>query len=146
MSEQRHASAIAFGQQGCLITGAAGTGKSTLALELIALGGALIADDRVDLSQDGNTVRMSCPATTRGLIEARGVGLIHLEASSTATVSFWVDLDGTAPERLPRPQNRDLLDVPVPVIFGPYRPGLAATIKALLTGGSLTDPEEPVAP
>ena len=146
MTEQAHASAVAFSDQGCLITGAAGTGKSTLALELIALDGTLVADDRVDLFRRGDALLMSCPGPIRGLIEARGVGLIRMTAAEPTFVSIWIDLDSSAAERLPRPQNRDLLGVPVPAIFGPYRPGLAAAAKALLTGGSLTDSEKPVAP
>ena len=146
VSEQAHASAVAFGTSGCLITGAAGSGKSTLALELLALGAKLVADDRVDLARRKDQVMLSCPAALRGRIEARGVGLIRLPASEPVTVSIWVDLDQGSTERLPIPQNRDLLGCAVPVIFGPNRPGLAAAIMVLLTGGSLTDPEEPVAP
>ncbi len=46
---QLHASAVAVDGRGCLITGASASGKSTLALEMIALGAELVADDRVDV-------------------------------------------------------------------------------------------------
>lgn len=143
---QLHASAIAFGNVGCLITGGAGSGKSTLALELIALGAMLISDDRTDINLSEGKLIASCPRPIAGLIEARGAGIIRVTPAKPSSLALWVDLDSSPAERLPRPQNRDLLGTPVPVIFGPYRPGLAAIAKVLLTGGSLTDPDEPVAP
>ena len=42
-----HASAVALGPVGLLIMGASGSGKSSLALELMARGAKLVADDQV---------------------------------------------------------------------------------------------------
>jgi HPr kinase/phosphorylase len=42
-----HASAVSLDGNGVLICGASGTGKSTLALQLMALGAELIADDGI---------------------------------------------------------------------------------------------------
>ncbi|MEO1532556.1 MAG: serine kinase, partial [Pseudomonadota bacterium] len=42
-----HASAVALGERGLLILGPSGAGKTRLALELVALGAELVADDRV---------------------------------------------------------------------------------------------------
>jgi len=42
-----HASCVAVDGKGLLITGASGSGKSALALQLMAFGAHLIADDRV---------------------------------------------------------------------------------------------------
>lgn len=62
-----HASAVALGPRGLLILGAAGAGKTTLALALVALGAELVADDRVLVSpQPGSTAAaMSAPEGDR---------------------------------------------------------------------------------
>ena len=146
MTNQTHASAVAFGENACLITGGSGKGKSTLALELLAFGGQLIADDRVDLLLERDVVLLACPPGTKGLIEARRIGLICTTSAPSTPARLWVDLDEHSSQRLPHLQNRDLLGRSVPVIFGPYRPGLAAAVKLLLTGGILSDPDRSVAP
>lgn len=64
---------------GVLLTGAAGIGKSTLALSLIEDGHALIADDVVDISINNNQVIGHCPASIRGLIHSRDHGFIKLD-------------------------------------------------------------------
>ena len=65
-----HASCVACDGAGVLILGASGAGKSGLALNLMALGAALVADDRVVLSREGDVVLAACPLPLRGLIEA----------------------------------------------------------------------------
>ncbi|MEL7468801.1 MAG: serine kinase [Pseudomonadota bacterium] len=131
-TEQLHASAVSVDGRGCLITGPSGSGKSTLGLEIMALGGHLIADDRVDLARDGDRVLLSAPPVLKGLIEARGIGIIRATDSvACAPCAYVVDLARTA-ERLPSPQFRDLLGIPCPVILGERRHGLAAAIVVLL--------------
>lgn len=115
-----------------LIIGASGSGKSTLALELIALGAALIADDRVDLVRKGGVLSASPPETIAGVIEARGVGLIDMDHVAGIDVAWIVDLDEIETERLPRSRTRHLLDVTCPVILGKDRAGLAAILWNLL--------------
>ena len=50
--EQVHASAVALGERALLITGESGTGKTTLALEMLALGASLIGDDQIAAAQE----------------------------------------------------------------------------------------------
>ena len=73
-----HASCVLVQTVGVLIIGASGTGKSALALRLIGLGGKLVADDRTILTYHKNQIIATCPATIKGKIEARGVGIINL--------------------------------------------------------------------
>ena len=142
---QIHATAVSISGQGCLITGASGSGKSTLALELIALGARLIADDRVDLSLAGGQVMLSCPHRLHGMIEARGVGLISLDAEAgPVACRIVVDLDRAA-ERLPGSSGRDLLGISCPVIFGKGRSGLASIDFAMLFPNGIDHPEQGVA-
>lgn len=141
-SDQIHASAVSISGKGCLITGDPGSGKSTLALELIALGAQLIADDRVDLSIADGEVLLSCPHRLQGIIEARGVGLISL-APATAPVACRIVIDlNQVPERMPELNQRDLLGISCPVIFGKDRSGLASIIHVLEQSGRLLDPEQ----
>lgn len=139
-----HGSAVAIADLAVLILGASGTGKSTLALELIALGSALVADDRVEARSTADGIVLGAPTALHGLIEARGIGLMRLPVAGHAILRLIVDLDAPPAPRLPPRENRDLLGRAVPVINGPVRPGLASAIVVLLGGGELVDPDAAV--
>jgi len=64
---------------GVLLRGAAGSGKSELALELIQRGHALVADDApaFHLDQDGQVIG-HCPALLRDFLEIRGLGVLNI--------------------------------------------------------------------
>lgn len=141
---QLHASAVAVGDKACLITGASGTGKSTLAFEMIALGADLIGDDRIDVRRAGEGLVVSAPDTLAGLIEARGLGLVRVPFRASCALSLLVDLNQPAPERLPSSATRDLLGAPCPVIFGQNRLGLAAILMTALRHGGFLDPDRSV--
>lgn len=96
-----HATAVSVGKRGALIVGASGSGKSALALEMMARGALLVADDRVILTRDGDVIRMTCPETGRGMIEARGVGILHADAAPEADLCVVVDMDRTETQRMP---------------------------------------------
>lgn len=101
----QHATAVAVGNKAVLITGASGSGKSSLALEMMVRGAVLVADDRVELSRIGSKVMLSCPDALRGMIEARGVGLLHADYVSPVALALVVDLDESEEQRLP-PRRR----------------------------------------
>jgi len=64
---------------GVLLTGEPGVGKSELALELIARGHRLIADDAPIFRRHSfDTVEGHCPEAIRDLLEVRGIGLINV--------------------------------------------------------------------
>ncbi|MEM7236630.1 MAG: serine kinase [Pseudomonadota bacterium] len=128
-----HASAVDIGGQGVLILGQAGAGKSTLALELLSRGAALVADDQTRVLP-GDPPRLCPPQTTAGLIEARGVGLLHLPCIAESPVALIVDLDRHSDQRLPAPRTLDLLGSQVDAIFGKGLPTLAATVIMTLKG------------
>lgn len=130
-----HASCVALAGRGLLIAGASGRGKSALALQMMALGAALVADDRVALRRDGDAVIADAPPAISGLIEARGLGLLHAEATGPVPVFALLDLDRDEPDRLPRAREVDLLGLPVPLLWraeGPHFP--AALVQFLRTG------------
>ncbi len=117
-SETIHASCVALAGQGILITGASGSGKSALALTLMAHGAVLIADDRTILARSGLQVFARCPEPIKGIIEARGVGLLRAETLETAPICLIVDLDRAEEQRLPPKRQCELLGVPIDLVFG----------------------------
>lgn len=95
----------AFGappKAGVLILGESGTGKSVLALELIAAGARLVADDRVELFVRAGNLRARAPANIAGLIEVRGLGIVEIAHVRDTTVTLVVKLTDAQPKRLPR--------------------------------------------
>lgn len=96
-----HATSVAVAGRGLLIRGASGSGKSSLALEMMALGAQLVADDRTELRLDGDGLVLCCPAPLLGLIEARGIGLLNTDYAGPVPLVAVVDLDRVETERLP---------------------------------------------
>jgi HPr kinase/phosphorylase len=133
-----HASCVAAGGRGLLILGRPGAGKSALALELVALGALLVADDRVALRRAGDVLVATAPPRLRGLVEARGVGVLRLPHAAEAALALAIDLDATERARIPPRRSMGLLGVAIPLLLG--RPAGAAVIAALLHGPPL-DPE-----
>lgn len=117
-----HASCVAMPPEGrrpargLLILGPSGVGKSSLALRLIGLGARLVADDRTELRRRGAALVASAPGAIRGLIEARGLGLIRAPALAEAVVALAVDLGRHEPARLPPERRGGWLGVEVPVL------------------------------
>ncbi|WP_312528738.1 serine kinase [Paracoccus sp. (in: a-proteobacteria)] len=130
-----HASCVALGGRGLLILGDAGAGKSTLALAMMALGAGLVADDRTDLYLHEGRLFADAPASLRGMIEARGVGILIAEAKGPIEVTLAVDLSQTETERLPLWQERAFLGVKLPLVRGPMRPHLEAALMQYLAKG-----------
>ncbi len=67
-----HATAVAWRGRAVLILGRSGSGKSALALQLMALGCTLVADDGVELAVQEGALVARPPEKIRGMIEARG--------------------------------------------------------------------------
>jgi serine kinase of HPr protein (carbohydrate metabolism regulator) len=108
---QIHATCVALPAGAVLLRGAAGCGKSGLALRLIVEAGAqLVADDRSDLAVRDGRLIASAPAALAGRIEARGVGILALPYRAEAAVGLVADLTPD-PDRLPEPACIDLLGV-----------------------------------
>lgn len=130
-----HASCVSWNGQAVLFCGKSGAGKSSLALQLMAFGADLIADDQVLLSADLGTVTATAPDTIKGLIEARGVGLLNADPISSSTVTLVVDLDTSETSRLPLTHCISLLGVELPLICHNNAPHFAAAILQYLKGG-----------
>ena len=87
-----HASCVAIGAKGVLLLGPSGAGKSDLALRLIDDGAQLVADDRTILFIDKGALWAKPPASIRGLIEIRGVGIVKMPARARVKIALVVKL------------------------------------------------------
>lgn len=132
-----HASAVAFGSGAVVILGKSGAGKSGLALRLIALGGVLVADDRTWLTRRGDRLIASAPDHLRGMIEARGIGLLRAETVAEAPVELVVDLDFAPAARMPHQREISYLGIAVELISGREAPNLDAALVVLMQYGRI---------
>ena len=130
-----HASCVAYSDRGVLIRGAAGSGKSALALALMALGAELVADDQTDIALSDGWPVASAPEPLRGLIEARGIGILAADARRSVRVHLVIDLDRTESERLPPDRITEVLGCDLPVLHKSDNTHFAAAILQYLKGG-----------
>ena len=93
-----HATAVIYGESGVLILGPSGSGKSALALALMARANgagafcALIGDDRVFVRKADDRLIARGAANMAGVIERRMVGLITVRHEAAAVVRLAVEL------------------------------------------------------
>lgn len=130
-----HGSMVAWPVGGVLILGASGSGKSGLALRLMAFGARLIADDRVLLTRRKGSLTARAPAPLAGLIEARGIGLLAVGAAQEAPVILAVDLDRAPAARMPQISAITYLGAQVQLIFGRGVPNLDSALTILMQNG-----------
>lgn len=123
---------------GVLITGEAAVGKSELALDLIARGARLIADDAPAFSRIApDIISGTCPPVLRDFLEVRGLGVLDIRAlfgdSSIKRTKYlrlvmhlqhMNDEQIAAMDRLRGSQSSlRILDVVIPQIIVPVAPG-----------------------
>lgn len=117
---------------GVLIIGPSGSGKSSLALMMLGFGARLVADDNTLITLQAGSLRASPVARTAGLIEARGVGILRGARPQPAILRACVDLGQSESERLPPARQYNLLGCELPLVLGPASPHLAAALIQLL--------------
>jgi HPr kinase/phosphorylase len=134
-SQTLHATCVAWDDRAVIILGKSGSGKSALGLQLMALGCKLVADDGVRLMSEDGGVFAHAPDTIKGLIEARGIGILNAEVQSRARVVLVVDLDQSEPARLPEARFFELLGHNLPLICRVDAPHFAAAVLQILKSG-----------
>jgi HPr kinase/phosphorylase len=136
-----HGTTVAVGDHAMLLRGPSGSGKSDLALRLIDAGGRLVADDQSRLWREGDAILVRAPEPIAGLIEARGIGILRVDAVPMARLALIADL--VAPqhiERLPEPSSETIFGLAIPVVaIAPFE--ASAAIKLRLALGAIIDPE-----
>ncbi|MEO1422553.1 MAG: serine kinase [Pseudomonadota bacterium] len=137
--ETLHASCVAFDSRAVLILGASGAGKSSLILSLIALGGTLVADDRVELTVEEKGLVARAPAPLAGRVEARGVGILSSIPCADGVLHCVASLDQAPDARMPEPRWWTHLGHTLPLISGQNVPDLAPVLAILLRNATLPD-------
>ena len=111
-----HGTLVCFNDEGILLIGNSGSGKSDLALRLIQEKGAkLVADDRVDIENIHGELYGSAPKEIAGKIEIRGLGIAHIDFVPKERITLCIELclDRREIERMPMPDYVDFLGVSV---------------------------------
>jgi serine kinase of HPr protein (carbohydrate metabolism regulator) len=118
-----HATAVVYGESGVLILGPSGSGKSGLALALLARArgagafGALVGDDHVYVHPARGRLVASGAAHTAGIIERRTAGLIAVDHEPATIIRLAVELSerGETWPRMPDdPDDLAIGDVRLP--------------------------------
>jgi HPr kinase/phosphorylase len=104
-----HGTCVALGRSAALIRGPSGSGKSDLALRFLFLARrgpaalqppTLVADDQVRIRREGARLLVEAPATLRGKLEVRGVGIVEMKSAADAELVLVADL--VAPSEVER--------------------------------------------
>lgn len=115
-SETVHASTVAIEGRAVLISGISGAGKSDLALRLIDRGFILVADDQTVVQKRGERLYVSAPATIRGKLEVRGLGIVDMPATEDVPLALVAELTSDV-QRLPSDaRERMICGLNVPLI------------------------------
>ena len=141
---QVHGGLLRVRGAGVLLLGPSGVGKSETALELVARGHQLVADDVVELRTEAERLIGRAKPAIRHFLEIRGLGILYLPdlygadaVADEAAVSLIFRLEqwreGVAYERvgLERPRE-SLLGISLPSLVLPVRPSanMATLVEA----------------
>ena len=132
-----HAGAVAYEGRAVLIFGPSGSGKSALALQLMALGCALVSDDYTLVSAQGDILWAEAPDTLRNRIEARGIGILAADAVRKARVVLAIDLGLEEAHRLSPERVRNICGHLVPLLHKVAGPHFPAAILQYLKAGRI---------
>ena len=134
-SEILHATTVAVEGKAVVILGASGTGKSALALDLIALGAELVADDRTIVTAHAGQLIAEVPDTIRGKIEARSIGILNAHPADPTPIALAVCLDKEEQARLPKHYTFARFGVKVPLLYRVPYPHFAPAILQFIKAG-----------
>ena len=96
-----HSSSVVLDDNGVLILGDSGSGKSDLALRLIDTGATLISDDISICKKKLDEIYLFCPSETKGLIEVRDIGVVTVPFVERIKLKLIVKLTLSETKRFP---------------------------------------------
>jgi serine kinase of HPr protein (carbohydrate metabolism regulator) len=127
------ATVIAIGGRALLIEGPPGSGKSSLALALIDRGARLIGDDSVMLETTTGQLFAHPHPNTQGLLEVRGLGLVHFDICDSAPVALVLSLDPEAMRHIEAAETVERGGISLPLLrLWPDSPVLALKAELAL--------------
>ena len=128
-----HATCADINGSGVLIVGSSGSGKSSLAINMLALGSKLVADDQCELVKKNNRFSVSKPTSLPNSIEIRGVGLVSVPMVVETSLDWVVNMDEAETERMPNLRFTEIDGYRVPAVFGKDMDELASRIYVLVS-------------
>lgn len=134
---QLHATTVVIEGRAVALAGPAGVGKSGLALNLMAFGAKLLADDITWFSLKNSQLIASCPPALSGRIEARGLGILSAPTAPPSPLAVLVDLGTPEKDRLPPERSTMLLGQKIPLLYTPVTPYFAPMILRYMQGGRI---------
>jgi HPr kinase/phosphorylase len=137
-----HATCVVIGEAGILIRGLSGSGKSSLALQLLtdaARAGRfsrLVGDDRVEIAALNGRLVARPVTPIEGRLEVRGVGIVGLAHEPAAVVRLIVDCAAEAPARMPEGADAVAIvaGIALPRLVSDLDEGIAERVQWRLNG------------
>lgn len=114
--KRMHSSSVVIDDNGVLILGDSGSGKSDLALRLIDNGATLISDDISICRKNSNNIYLYCPPEIKGLLEVREIGIITVPFVERIKLRLVVNLKSDNNERFPKDSSFRILGIKIPII------------------------------
>lgn len=111
-----HSTSVVIDDNGVLILGDSGSGKSDLALRLIDNGATLISDDISICRKNLNNIYLYCPPEIKGLLEVREIGIITVPFVEKIKLRLVVNLKSNNNERFPKDSCFRILGIKIPII------------------------------
>jgi serine kinase of HPr protein (carbohydrate metabolism regulator) len=111
-----HSTSVVIDDNGVLILGDSGSGKSDLALRLIDSGATLISDDISICRKNLNNIYLYCPPEIKGLLEVREIGIITVPFVERIKLRLVVNLKSINNERFPKDSTYRILGIKIPII------------------------------
>ena len=128
-----HATCVDINGSGVLIVGRSGSGKSSLAINLIALGSILVADDQCEIVKKNNKLCVFKPTSLPSSIEIRGIGLVSVPMVVETSLDWVVNMDEAEKERMPDLRFTEIDGCRIPTVFGKNMDDLASRIYVLVS-------------
>ena len=114
--KRMHSSSVVLDDNGVLILGDSGSGKSDLALRLIDNGATLISDDISICRKNLNNIYLYCPPEIKGLLEVREIGIITVPFVERIKLQLVVNLKSNKNERFSEDNSFRILGIKIPLI------------------------------
>lgn len=130
-----HATCVAVDGRGLLILGSSGSGKSSLAIQMIALGAELVGDDLIRLTPTAGRPVAQVANPDIAAIEARGIGLLPVLLRDSVPLWAVLDLNHSESDRYPSQDRKYLcMGHSLPLLFRVEGAQFAASLLLYLRG------------